>query len=195
MTLAGAGLALADDIRQGRNPHRWNGCSAHQDARITSSGWSHKRCLEWRRGRAVGAGRVAVVDATGKYIIPGLIDSRSLQLVPGELFLHYGVTSVFGDLGAGSSGRHGMQEGGVGGDPCAAGATHKPHSVTVANGKADKFAGMNTARSRVYANVNSPADAEAAIRCGCGQGDIITLNEDWNGEVFSAISKAAHARA
>ena len=53
---------------------------------------------------------------------------------------------------------------------------------------------MNTARSRVYANVHSPADAEAAVNAVVGKADIITLNEDWNGEVFSAISKAAHAK-
>src|ERR1700733_3136086 len=44
---------------------------------------------------------VATVDATGKYIIPGLIDSHiHYNWYEGEMFLHYGVTSIF-DLGGG----------------------------------------------------------------------------------------------
>ena len=134
-----------------------------------------------------------MVDAIGKYIIPGLIDSHvHYNWYQGELFLHYGVTSVF-DLGGGSW-SHGMQKGVESGAIRAPRYYHRASFGDGANGKADKFAGMNTARSQAYANVNSPADAEAAVNAVVGKADIITLNEDWKGDVFSAISKAAHAK-
>jgi hypothetical protein len=144
------------------------------------------------RGQSAPAG-VSIVDATGKYIIRSLIDSHvHYNWYQGELFLHYGVTSVF-DLGGGSW-SHGMKKGVESGAIRAPRYYHKASFGDGANGKADKFAGMNTARSQAYANVNSPADAEAAVDAVVGRADIITLNEDWKGEVFSAIAKAAHAK-
>ncbi|HWB96765.1 MAG TPA: amidohydrolase family protein, partial [Bryobacteraceae bacterium] len=143
-------------------------------------------------GQSVPAG-VPVVDATGKYLIPGLIDSHvHYNWYEGELFLHYGVTSVF-DLGGGLW-SNGMQKGVASGEIRAPRYYHHASFGDGANGKADKFAGRNTARTRAYANVNSPADAEAAVNAVVGKADIITLGEDWKGEVFSAIAKAAHAR-
>ena len=134
---------------------------------------------------------VKVVDAKGKYVIPGLIDSHvHYNWYEGELFLHYGVTSIF-DLGGGPW-SEAMKKG------VAMGVIRAPryyHHVSFgdgANGKDDPNAGKNTAKTRVPANVDSPADAEAAVKSVVGKTDIITLNEDWKGEDFAAVAKAAH---
>ena len=117
---------------------------------------------------------VQVVDATGKYLIPGLIDSHvHYNWYEGELFLHYGVTSIF-DLGGGAW-SEGMKKG------VEIGAIRAPryyHHVSFgdgANGKDDPLAGQNTSKTRVTANVDSPADAEAAVKSVVGKTDIITL--------------------
>jgi hypothetical protein len=136
---------------------------------------------------------IKVVDAAGKYLIPGLIESHiHYAWYEGELFLHYGVTSVF-DLGGGrwsESLQKAVNEG-------LFVAPRYYHHATLgdgANGKADPLAGTDTAKTRVLANVNTPADAEAAVAAVKGHADIITLNEDWKGEEFAAVAKAAHAQ-
>ena len=195
VTLAGAGpQALAQTIFvKGGTLIDGTGAAPTKDARILIQDGVIKGVWSGDEGgQSVPAG-VPVVDATGKYIIPGLIDSHvHYNWYQGELFLHYGVTSVF-DLGGGSW-SHGMQKGVESGAIRAPRYYYKASFGDGANGRADKFAGMNTARSRTSANVNSPADAEAAVNAVVGKADIITLNEDWSGEVFSAISKAAHAK-
>lgn len=134
-----------------------------------------------------------VEDATGKFVIPGLIDSHvHYNWYEGELFLHYGVTSIF-DLGGGAWSepmKKGVERGVIR-------APRYYHHVSFgdgANGKDDPLAGTNTARTRNPANVDSPADAEKAVASVVGKTDIITLGEDWKGEDFAAISKAAHAQ-
>ena len=136
---------------------------------------------------------VKVVEATGKYLIPGLIESHiHYAWYEGELFLHYGVTSVF-DLGGGrwsESLQKAVNEG-------LYVAPRYYHHATLgdgANGKADPLAGTDTAKTRVLANVNTPADADAAVSAVKGHADIITLNEDWKREEFIAVAKAAHAQ-
>ena len=195
VTLAGAGpQALAQTIFvKGGTLIDGTGAAPTKDARILIQDGVIKGVWSGDEGgQSVPAG-VPVVDATGKYIIPGLIDSHvHYNWYQGELFLHYGVTSVF-DLGGGSW-SHGMQKGVESGAIRAPRYYYKASFGDGANGRADKFAGMNTARSRAYANVNSTADAEAAVNAVVGKADIITLDENWKGEVFSAISKAAHAK-
>jgi hypothetical protein len=136
---------------------------------------------------------VKVVDATGKFVIPGLIDSHvHYNWYEGELFLHYGVTSIF-DLGGGTWSEP-MKKGVELGVIRAPRYYHHVSFGDGANGKDDPLAGTNTARTRTTANVDSPADAEKAVASVVGKTDIITLGEDWKGEDFAAISKAAHAQ-
>lgn len=134
-----------------------------------------------------------VVDATGKYLIPGLIESHiHYAWYEGELFLHYGVTSVY-DLGGGRWSES-LQ------NAVKAGLYRAPryyHHATFGdggNGKSDPLAGKDTAKTRVMANVDTPADAEAAVAAIKGHADIITLGEEWKGDYFAAVSKAAHAQ-
>lgn len=140
---------------------------------------------------AIPAG-TKIVDAKGKWVIPGLIDSHvHYNWYEGELFLHYGVTSIY-DLGGGQwseAFQKGVEKGAI----RAPRYFHHASFGDGANGKHDPFAGKNTAKSRAVANVDSPADAEAAVAAAKAKADIITLGEDWKGEEFSAISKAAHA--
>jgi hypothetical protein len=135
---------------------------------------------------------IKVIDATGKYLIPGLIDSHvHYNSYEGELFLHYGVTTIY-DLGGGQWSES-MKKGVEAGTIRAPRYFHHVSFGDGANGKSDSLAGKNTAKTRVAANVNSPADAESAVNAVAGKTDIITLNEDWKGDDFAAISKAAHA--
>jgi hypothetical protein len=142
-------------------------------------------------GPSLPAG-ITTVSATGKYIIPGLIDSHiHYNSYEGELFLHYGVTSVY-DLGGGQWSAA-VQKGVETGTIRAPRYFYHATFGDGANGKADPLAGKNTAKTRVMANINSPADAEAAVAAAKGKADIITLGEEWKGDDFAAVSKAAHA--
>ena len=136
---------------------------------------------------------IKVVDATGKYVIPGLIDSHvHYAWYEGELFLHYGVTSIF-ELGGGrwsESLQKGINSGHLR-------APRYFHHATLGDGgneKIDPLAGKDTAKTRVLANVATPADAPAAVAALKGKADIITLNEDWKGDYFAAVAEAAHAQ-
>ena len=195
LALAGTGpQALAQTIFiKGGTLIDGTGATPTKDARILIQDGVIKSVWTGEKGGPSVPTGVPVVDATGKYIIPGLIDSHvHYNWYEGELFLHYGVTSIF-DLGGGSW-SNGMQKGVDSGKIRAPRYYHHGTFGDGANGKADKFAGQNTARTRAYANVNSPEDAEAAVNALVGKADIITLNEDWKGEIFSAVSKAAHAK-
>jgi hypothetical protein len=134
-----------------------------------------------------------VVDANGKYIIPGLVDSHvHYAWYEGELFLHYGVTSIY-ELGGGrwsEAQQKAINSGAVKGPRYYHHATFGDGG----NGKTDPLAGKETAKTRVMANIGTPDDAAAAVAAIKGKADIITLNEDWKGDYFSAVSKAAHAQ-
>lgn len=136
---------------------------------------------------------ITAINASGKYVIPGLIDSHvHYNWYEGELFLHYGVTSIF-DLGGGHW-SEAMQKG------VNRGYIRAPryfHHVTLGDGGNDKLdprAGKQSYRMRVFANVATPEDAASAVAGLKGKADIITLNEDWKGDYFKAVSAAAHAQ-
>jgi Amidohydrolase family len=134
-----------------------------------------------------------VIDATGKYVIPGLIDSHvHYAWYEGELFLHYGVTSIF-ELGGGRWSES-LQKGINSGQLRAPRYYHHATLGDGSNDKNDPLAGKDTAKTRVLANVTTPADAPAAVAALKGHADIITLGEEWKGDYFSAVSKAAHAQ-
>ena len=135
-----------------------------------------------------------VVEAGGKFIIPGLIDSHvHYNWYMGELFLSHGVTSVY-DLGGGYAWSVAIQKGINSGRIIGPRYFHHGTFGGGGTGRSDKLAGKNTAQTRDYANVNVPADAEQAVASLVGKADIITLNEEWKGDHFKAVSAAAHAR-
>ena len=135
-----------------------------------------------------------VVEAGGKFIIPGLIDSHiHYNWYMGELFLTHGVTSVF-DLGGGYVWSIGVKNGLNSGRIVGPRYFHKGGFGGGGTGETDPLAGKNTARTRVVANINTPAEAEQAVAALVGKADIITLNEDWEEDFFRAVAAAAHAR-
>lgn len=134
-----------------------------------------------------------VIDAAGKFLIPGLIESHiHYAWYMGEMFLSHGVTSVF-DLGGGHWSAALKKS-------VNAGLIRAPryyHHETLGdggNGKTDPLAGSGTAKMRVWANVDTPNDAVKAVAALKGKADIITLDEDWKGDYFAAVAKAAHAQ-
>ncbi len=164
-----------------------------KDARVYIEDGVVKSVWSGDKGAPTIPATVKVVDATGKWVIPGLIDSHvHYNWYEGELFLHYGVTTIY-DLGGGQWSEP-MKKGVMTGAIRAPRYLHHVSFGDGANGKDDPLAGKNSARTRVTANVDSPADAEAAVASVVGKTDIITLGEDWKGDDFAAISKAAHAK-
>ena len=137
-----------------------------------------------------------IVEAGGKFIIPGLIDSHvHYNWYMGELFLTHGVTTVF-DLGGGPVWSIAVQKGLNSGQ--IVGPRYYFHGVLGGGGagQTDPLAGTNTAKMRFTANVNTPADAPKGVAALKGKADIITLNEDWKADYFKAVAGAAsHARA
>src|SRR5687767_6910803 len=101
---AAGGPALADSdapfTRQWTKPDRRNRANPVPNARFLIQDGIVKQV--WSGDAAVQApAGIQVVDAPGKFIIPGLIDSHvHYAWYEGELFLSHGVTSVF-DLGGG----------------------------------------------------------------------------------------------
>jgi hypothetical protein len=141
---------------------------------------------------AIPAG-TQIVEAGGKFIIPGLIDSHvHYNWYMGELFLSHGVTTVF-DLGGGPVWSIAVQKGLNSGQ--IAGPRYYFHGVFGGGGtgQTDSLAGTYTAKMRFNANVATPADAPKAVAALKGKADIITLNEEWKGEYFKAVASAAHA--
>src|SRR5437879_9851005 len=134
-----------------------------------------------------------VVEADGKFIIPGLIDSHvHYNWYMGELFLTHGVTTVF-DLGGAPVWSIAVQKGLNSGQIL--GPRYYFHGVFGGGGtgQTDPLAGSYTAKMRFHANVTTPADATKAIAALKGKADIITLNEDWKSDYFKAVADAAHA--
>ncbi len=134
-----------------------------------------------------------IVEAGGKFIIPGLIDSHvHYNWYMGELFLTHGVTTVF-DLGGGPVWSIAVQKGLNSGQ--IVGPRYYFHGVLGGGGtgQTDPLAGTNTAKMRFAANVNTPADAAKAVAALQGKADIITLNEDWKADYFKAVAGTAHA--
>ncbi len=134
-----------------------------------------------------------VVEADGKFIIPGLIDSHvHYNGYMGELFLTHGVTTVF-DLGGAPVWSIAVQKGLNSGQIL--GPRYYFHGVFGGGGtgQTDPLAGSYTAKMRFHANVTTPADAAKAIAALKGKADIITLNEDWKDDYFKAVADSAHA--
>ncbi len=136
---------------------------------------------------------IKVIEAEGKFIIPGLIESHvHYNWYEGELFLAHGVTSVY-DLGGGHW-SDALQKG------VNRGLIRAPryfHHATLGDGgndRTDPLAGTETAKTRVVANVATPSDAVKAVAALKGKADIVTLNEEWKGDYFKAVAAAAHAQ-
>src|SRR5438132_1434938 len=100
-----------------------------------------------------------IIEAGGKFIIPGLIDSHvHYNWYMGELFLSHGVTTVF-DLGGAPLWSIALQKGLNSGQ--IVGPRYYFHGVLGGGGtdQTDPLAGTTTAKIRFAATVETPADA------------------------------------
>jgi Amidohydrolase family/IPT/TIG domain len=132
-----------------------------------------------------------MLDARGKFIIPGLIDSHThYNWYMGELFLAHGVTTVY-DLGNALDWQTAIQKG------LNSGKLRGPlyyHCTTLGGGGGDDpRPGIINVPTRTGFSLKTPADAKDAVAWAKGKADCITLNENWKGDYFTAVSGEAHA--
>src|SRR5437879_5026919 len=132
-----------------------------------------------------------VVDARGKFIIPGLIDSHvHYRPYMGEMFLAHGVTTVY-DLGNPllwqTAVKKGLNAGNIRGP-----RFYFCSGITIGN-EPDGAAAAGALASRNLAAMKSPADAKQAIAALKGKTDCVKLTEDVKGDFFTAIAREAHA--
>lgn len=136
------------------------------------------------------------IEAKGKFIIPGLIDSHvHYDWWEGELFINHGVTSIYA-MGGGdavSALRKGINAGKIVGPRLfsTAGLQGGPKSrvegITPAGGGGEA-SGTNV--------INEPSDAAAAVAALKNSPNppvFVTVNEAWKGEYVKAVAEAARA--
>lgn len=137
------------------------------------------------------AGGAAVIDARGKFILPGLIDSHvHYRDWKGELFLAHGVTTVY-DLGNPYHWQAALKKG------FNTGRMRGPRyffcgdiGLMPAEG-ATESRGPTVSR-RELEIIRKPEEAPAIVKRLEGAGvDCIKLNENFGGDLFSAIARAA----
>src|SRR3989442_134365 len=194
LLLSGAGALNAQNVLvKGGTLIDGTGAAPVPDARVLIVDGIIQKVWSSEAGSPALPPGTKVVDAAGKYLLPGLIESHiHYAWYMGEMFLSYGVTSVL-DLGGG----HWSAALQKGVDLGLIRAPRYYHHETLGdggNGKTDPLAGTGTAKMRVWANVDTPKDAVKAVAALEDKADIITLNEDWKGDYFAAVAKAAHAQ-
>jgi len=161
------------------------------DARILIEGNVVRRI--WRGTEAAPSlpPGTQIVDARGKFVIPGLIDSHvHYRPYMGEMFLAHGVTAVF-DLGNPLAWQTAVKKG------LNSGKIRGPRfyfcsGITIGN-EADGDASGGALAGRNLAGMKTAADAKQAIAALKGKTDCVKLNEDTKGDFFTAIAREAHA--
>jgi len=132
-----------------------------------------------------------VVDARGKFVIPGLIDSHvHYRPYMGEMFLAHGVTTVF-DLGNPLAWQTAVKKG-LNSEKIRGPRFYFCSGITIGN-EADGDGSTGALAGRNLATMKTPADAKQAIAALKGKTDCVKLNEDTKGDFFTAIAREAHA--
>jgi hypothetical protein len=166
------------------------GGSPIQNARILIVGSTIQRVWSGDAGAQNLPPDTQVVEAGGKFIIPGLIDSHThYNWYMGELFLAHGVTTIY-DLGGQLYWQHAIQKG------LNSGKLRGPryyHGTSLGGGGGEELRLGGSGSFQRLASVNSPEEAKQAIAAVKGKADCITLNENWKGEYFTAVAREAHA--
>jgi hypothetical protein len=164
-----------------------------ENARILISGDVIQRIWSGDAGAPPIPQDTQVIEAEGKFIIPGLIDSHThYNWYMGELFLAHGVTTIY-DLSNPLLWQIAIQKG------LNSGKLRGPryyHGTTIGfggRGAPDGAKGLSPGHPRWRPFVGKPEDAARAVAAVKGKTDVITLNEDWTAEYFTAMAKEAHA--
>ena len=132
-----------------------------------------------------------VLDARGKFVIPGLIDSHThYNWYMGELFLAHGVTAIY-DLSGQLDWQNAVQKG------LNSGKLRGPlyyHCTSLGGGGGDEpRPGIIPTPMRIGFSLKTAGDAKDAVAWVKGKADCITLNENWKGDYFTAVAREAHA--
>jgi hypothetical protein len=131
-----------------------------------------------------------IIDAAGRFIIPGLIDSHiHFNGYMGELFLVHGVTTVY-DLGGGSLYWNTAIQKGVRSGQLRGPRYYFCSRVGVGRTGVGDGGALN---ARWLSSVQSPADARQAVAAMKGKTDCIKLDETWKADLFSAVAREADA--
>ena len=136
-----------------------------------------------------------VLDARGKFIIPGLIDSHvHYNGYMGEIFLSYGITTVY-DLGNPIYWQIAVKKG------LNSGKIRGPrfYFCSGIGGEGEGLEGQedgvdsNSVNTRTLSSMKTPAGAKQAIAALKGKTDCVKLSENTRAEFFTAIAREAHA--
>ncbi len=161
------------------------------DARILIEGNVIRRIWSGAEAAPALPPGTQVVDARGKFVIPGLIDSHvHYRPYMGEMFLAHGVTAVY-DLGNPLAWQTAVKKG------LNSGKIRGPRfyfcsGITIGN-EPDGDASGGALAGRNLATMKTPADAKQAIAALKGKTDCVKLTEDVKGDFFTAIAREAHA--
>ncbi len=138
-----------------------------------------------------------IIEAKGKFIIPGLIDSHvHYDWWEGELFINHGVTSIYA-MGGSSNSANALRKGINSGEII---GPRMFSSAGLQGGPESRVEGVNPAgggRRREGPNViNEPSDAAAvvaALKNSPVPPLFVTVNEGWSREYVKAVTEAARA--
>jgi len=134
-----------------------------------------------------------VLDARGKFILPGLIDSHvHYRPYMGELFLAYGVTAVY-DLGDpiywNAAVKKGLNSGKIRGPRF----YYCSELEVAAEGGGGEGRSAPAVAARSLATLKTPADAKRAVAVVKETSDCIKLSEFTKGDFFAAIAREGRA--
>jgi len=183
--------SAADLLIQGATLIDGTGKASIADARILIDGNVIRSV--WRGTDAapsIPAG-TQILDARGKFVIPGLIDSHvHYRPYMGEMFLAHGVTTVY-DLGNPLAWQAAVKKG------LNSGKIRGPRfyfcsGITIGN-EPDGDDSRGALGGRNLATMKTPADAKQAIAALKGNTDCVKLNEETKADFFAAIAREAHA--
>jgi len=128
-----------------------------------------------------------IIDASGKYVIPGLIDSHvHYNWYMGELFLSHGITTV-ADLGSRIYWQKAIQKG------LNSGKLRGPRYLFC--GRIGGDAPLNYATSpqrQLFARARKPGEARKAVEIIKANADCVRLGKDTEDELFKAITREAN---
>ena len=133
-----------------------------------------------------------VVDARGKFIIPGLIDSHvHYREYMGELFLAYGVTTVY-DLGNPfywqTAAKKGLNEGKIRGP-----RFYFCGGITILRAGGDAGGREPAVRARDVVELKGPEEAQRTVATLKEKTDCVKLTENEKGDLFTPIAREARA--
>lgn len=130
---------------------------------------------------------VVVIDAKGKFIIPGLIDSHvHYNWYMGELFLHHGITAVV-DLGSRIYWQKALQKG------LNSGQLRGPRYLFCGRIGGDAPANYAAvAQRRLFATASTPTQARRAVSAIKANADCLRMGMDTEDELYKTLNLEAN---